>query len=122
MYPPSTHLNKGVALAALFLMELKGQVCLIRRITVSYLLKANKCRYGDKKLGKTVTFSVGTKYEDSKQTETFTFEKLGIDEDMDETKLKKVIDDIFQAWVWDKLNISYSIVIYGEDALGIGDF
>ncbi|PLR68870.1 hypothetical protein CYJ36_06925 [Bacillus sp. UMB0893] len=73
-------------------------------------------------MGKTVTFSVGTKYEDSKQTETFTFEKLGIDEDMDETKLKKVIDDIFQAWVWDKLNISYSIVIDGEDALGIGDF
>lgn len=73
-------------------------------------------------MGKTVTFSVGTKYEDSKQTETFTFEKLGIDEDMDETKIKKVIDDIFQAWVWDKLNISYSIVIDGEEALGIGDF
>lgn len=55
---------------------------------------------------KTVTFSVGTKYEGSSETETFTFEKLGIDEDMNDTEVKKGIDEIFQAWVWDKLNIS----------------
>lgn len=30
---------------------------------------------------------------------------------MDDKALKKVIDEIFQAWVWDKLNISHSIVI-----------
>lgn len=52
---------------------------------------------------KTVTFSVGTKYEGSSETETFTFEKLGIDEDMDDAEVKK---EIFQAWVWDNLNIS----------------
>lgn len=38
---------------------------------------------------KTVTFSVGTKYGGSSETETFTFEKLGIDEDMDDTEVKK---------------------------------
>lgn len=63
-------------------------------------------------MGKTVTFSFSsTEYEGTEATETFTFEKLGIDKDMDEKALKKVIDEIFQAWVWDKLNISYSIVI-----------
>lgn len=63
-------------------------------------------------MGKTVTFSFSsTKYEGTEAKETFTFEELGIDEDMDDKELKKVIDEIFQAWVWDKLNISFSIVI-----------
>ncbi|UNT55173.1 MULTISPECIES: hypothetical protein [Lysinibacillus] len=62
-------------------------------------------------MGKTVTFSFSTKYEDSRVEEIFTFEKLGIDEYMDEKAVKKVIDELFQAWVWNKLNISYSIVI-----------
>jgi hypothetical protein len=62
-------------------------------------------------MGKTVTFSFNTKYEGSSEKETFTFEKLGIDEDMDDKAVKKVIDEFFQAWVWNKLNISYSIVI-----------
>ncbi|MGP7818765.1 hypothetical protein [Niallia sp. 01092] len=72
-------------------------------------------------MGKTVTFSVGTKYKDSMETETFTFEKLGIDEAMDDTKVKKVIDEIFQAWVWDKLNVSYSIVIVEKNAQSTDD-
>lgn len=63
-------------------------------------------------MDKTVTFSFNsTKHEGTEATETFTFEKLGIDEDMDDKVLKIVINEIFQAWVWDKLNISYSIVI-----------
>ena len=64
-------------------------------------------------MAKTVTFSFNsTKFEGTEATETFTFEQLGIDEDnMDDKALKKVIDEIFQVWVWDKLNISYSIVI-----------
>ena len=64
-------------------------------------------------MGKTVTFSFSsTKYEGIEATETFTFEKLGIDEDnINDKALKKALDDIFQAWVWDKLNISYSIVV-----------
>lgn len=63
-------------------------------------------------MDKTVTFSFSsTIYEGTKATETFTFEKLGINEDMDDAALKMKIDEVFQAWVWDKLNISYSIVI-----------
>ena len=64
-------------------------------------------------MAKTVTFSFSsTKFEGTEATETFTFEQLGIGEDhMDNEALKKVIDEIFQAWVWDKLNISYSIVV-----------
>lgn len=66
-------------------------------------------------MGKTVTFSFNSaKYEGTKATETFSFEKLGIDEDIDDKALKNVIDEIFQAWVWNKLNIAYSIVINGD--------
>ncbi|HWO76556.1 MAG TPA: hypothetical protein VNM69_11775 [Bacillus sp. (in: firmicutes)] len=63
-------------------------------------------------MDKTVTFSFSsTKYEGTEAIETFTFKELGIGEDLDDEALKKEIDRIFQAWVWDKLNISYSIVI-----------
>lgn len=63
-------------------------------------------------MSKTVTFAFSsTEHEDIEAKETFTFEKLGIEEDMDDKALKRVIDDIFRAWVWDKLNISHSIVI-----------
>ncbi|WHY75311.1 hypothetical protein QNH20_14265 [Neobacillus sp. WH10] len=62
-------------------------------------------------MGKKVTFSFRTKYEGLSEKETFTFEKLGLDEEMDEKAVKERIDEVFQSWVWDKLNISYSIVI-----------
>lgn len=63
-------------------------------------------------MGKTVTFSFrSTNYEGIEATETFPFEKLGIHEGMDEKARKKLIDEIFQAWVWDKINISYGIII-----------
>ena len=64
-------------------------------------------------MAKTVTFSFSsTKFEGTEATETFTFEQLGIvEEHMDNQAFKKVIDDIFHAWVKDKLNISYSIVL-----------
>lgn len=64
-------------------------------------------------MGKSVTFSFSsTKYEGTEATETFTFKELGIDEDLDDEEALKIeIDRIFQAWVWDRLNISYSIVI-----------
>ncbi|MCZ8542238.1 hypothetical protein [Psychrobacillus psychrodurans] len=65
-------------------------------------------------MGKTVTFSFSTKDKDSRVVERFTFEKLGIDEGMDDKAEKKVIDELFQRWVWHKLNISYSIVIEEE--------
>ncbi|PMC33879.1 hypothetical protein CJ195_26020 [Bacillus sp. UMB0899] len=63
-------------------------------------------------MGKTVTFSFSsTKYEGTEATETFTFKELGIVEDLNDEALKIEIERIFQAWVWDKLNISYSVVI-----------
>ena len=63
-------------------------------------------------LDKTVTFSFSsTKYEGTEARETFTFKEIGINEDLDDEALKVEINRIFQAWVWDKLNISYSIVI-----------
>jgi hypothetical protein len=63
-------------------------------------------------MDKTVTFSFSsTKYEGTEATETFTFKELGIDDDLDDKALNIEIDRIFQAWVWDKLNISFSIVI-----------
>lgn len=63
-------------------------------------------------LDKTVTFSFSsTKYEGTEAKETFNFNELGIDENLDDEALKKEIDRIFQSWVWDKLNISFSIVI-----------
>lgn len=63
-------------------------------------------------MGKKVTFSLSsTKYEGIEATETFTFKELGIVEDLNDEALKIEIEGIFQAWVWDKLNISYSVVI-----------
>ncbi|MEH7178292.1 hypothetical protein [Neobacillus vireti] len=63
-------------------------------------------------MDRTVTFSFSsTKYEGTEATETFAFKELGIDENLDDEALKIEIDRVFQAWVWDKLNISYSIVI-----------
>ncbi|ASV70202.1 MULTISPECIES: hypothetical protein [Cytobacillus] len=63
-------------------------------------------------MDKTVTFSFSsTIYEGIEATETFNFKELGIDENLDNEALKIEIERIFQAWVWDKLNISFSIVI-----------
>ena len=61
---------------------------------------------------KKVTFSFNQSIsEDTKATETFTFEELEINKNVDEKTLKKELEKKFQAWVWNKLNISYSIVI-----------
>lgn len=73
-------------------------------------------------MGKTVTFSFrSTKYKGTEATETFTFKNIGINEDMDDKALKIEIDRIFHAWVWDKLNISYSIAIKEVNAHGSDD-
>lgn len=72
--------------------------------------------------GKNVTFSFSSKkYEGAEAKETFSFEKLGIDEDIDDKALKIVLDKIFESWVWDKLNISYSIVTNEENTYGTND-
>ncbi|MGD7045689.1 hypothetical protein [Jeotgalibacillus proteolyticus] len=67
---------------------------------------------------KRVTFSFNSSsYEGTEATETFTLEELGIDADVDDNTLKLKIDKVFQAWVWDKLNISFSVVINEEKCL-----
>lgn len=67
-------------------------------------------------MGKTVSFSFSsTEYEGTEATETFTFEKLGIDEIMDEKALERELERVFQAW--HKLNISCSIVMDRSDAV-----
>ncbi|MDV6377882.1 hypothetical protein ORD22_06350 [Sporosarcina sp. GW1-11] len=61
---------------------------------------------------KTITFSFASaEYEGTEATETFTFEKLGLDEHMDEKDLEIEMNRIYHAWVWSKLNISSSIII-----------
>lgn len=61
---------------------------------------------------KTVTFSFNQSIsENTEVTETFTFEELEIDRNVDEQSLEKELEEKFQAWVWNKLNLSYSIVI-----------
>ena len=67
---------------------------------------------------KTVTFTFSSAaYEGTEATETFTFEELGIEENMDEKALGREMERIFQAWVWHKLNISSSVYIRdGEKA------
>ncbi|WP_419394140.1 hypothetical protein [Cytobacillus praedii] len=73
-------------------------------------------------MSKTITFSFrSSKYEGTEAKETFTFENLGIDEEMDNNLLKVEIDKLFQEWVSDKLNISYSIVIDEENAYSSDD-
>ena len=69
-------------------------------------------------LVKTITFSFASnEFEGTEATETFTFDKLDIDENMDEKELKIELDRIYQAWVWHKLNISSSIVIEEQSTL-----
>ncbi|KIL52917.1 hypothetical protein [Jeotgalibacillus campisalis] len=66
-------------------------------------------------MGKRVTFNFNSSsYEGTEATEAFTLEELGIDANIDDKALKMKIDKVFQAWVWDKLNISFSVVIDEE--------
>lgn len=65
---------------------------------------------------KTITFSfTSADFKGTEATETFTFEELDLDENMDEKKLGTEIDRIYQAWVWRRLNISSYIVIEEPD-------
>ncbi|MCG7337520.1 hypothetical protein MHZ95_19865 [Sporosarcina sp. ACRSM] len=75
-------------------------------------------------MGKTVTFSFSSSnYDGTEATESFSLEQLGIDEDMNDDKaLEIAMEKFFEAWVWDKLNISCSIVIEEENACSTVDF
>ncbi|AGX06750.1 MULTISPECIES: hypothetical protein [Bacillus] len=66
-------------------------------------------------MAKNVTFSFDTKYINSRTCETFTFEELGVAENLNEEAERKILEDILQAWIWDKLNISYSIVLNKDE-------
>ena len=61
---------------------------------------------------KTITFSFNSnKYEEISEEETFTFDELNIDKNLSEETLEKYLERLHQIWVWNKLNISYSIVL-----------
>ncbi|EGQ22728.1 hypothetical protein HMPREF9372_2768 [Sporosarcina newyorkensis 2681] len=65
---------------------------------------------------KTVTFSFkSSEYDGTEATETFTFEELEIDKKIDGELLERELEQIFQAWVWHKLNISCSIIMDKSD-------
>jgi hypothetical protein len=67
-------------------------------------------------VGRIVTFSFSsTNYEGTEATETFTLEELNLDDEMEEGVLMERINKTFEAWVWEKLNISSSIVIGDDD-------
>lgn len=67
-------------------------------------------------LVKTITFSFkSTEFEGVEASETFTFEKLGMDESMDEKEVEIELERMYQAWIWNKLNISGSIVTEKPD-------
>ena len=61
-------------------------------------------------VSKLITFTFNTKYTDQIQ-ETFSFEQLGINEQLPSDEIKKQIDHLFKNWVCDRLNLSYSIVV-----------
>lgn len=43
--------------------------------------------------------------------ETFSFEQLGMNEQLPSDEIKKQIDHLFKNWVCDRLNLSSSIVL-----------
>lgn len=43
--------------------------------------------------------------------ETFSFEQLGINEQLPSDKIKKQMDHLFKNWVCDRLNLSSNIVV-----------
>lgn len=55
-------------------------------------------------------FFESTHFEGVKASETFSFAELSLHESLKGEDLQKELNQIFEAWVWDKLNISYSIV------------
>ena len=67
-------------------------------------------------MGKTVTFSFNSdKYGGFSETETFTFEEIGLDGSMDEKALQKEFERLIETWIWHKLNISWSVVAEVSD-------
>lgn len=61
---------------------------------------------------KTVTFAFNSStFKGTEAKETFTIEELRIDNQLDKRALEEEMERIFRAWIWEKLNISYSIVM-----------
>lgn len=68
------------------------------------------------KLAKTIVLSfTSSTFEGTEAREIFTFEELGIDENLNKKELGIELDRLHQAWIWDKLNVSGSIVIDESD-------
>ncbi|RIW28953.1 hypothetical protein D3H55_20525 [Bacillus salacetis] len=63
-------------------------------------------------MGRTVTFAFQSmNFDGTEASETFTLEELGIDGELADGELKKNIDQVFHAWLCDKLNITFSVVM-----------
>lgn len=68
------------------------------------------------KLAKTIVLSfTSSTFEGTEAREIFTFEELGIDENLNKKELGIELDRLHQAWIWDTLNVSGSIVIDESD-------
>lgn len=59
----------------------------------------------------TAAISLELEKETTQIQETFSFEQLGINEQLPSDEIKKQIDHLFKNWVCDRLNVSSSIVL-----------
>jgi len=62
-------------------------------------------------LNMTAAITLELEKETTQIQETFSFEQLGINEQLPSDEIKKQIDHLFKNWVCDRLNLSYSIVV-----------
>lgn len=54
-----------------------------------------------------VTFYMNMGGTHTELEETFTFEQLGVSEDLSGSDLEKEVKKAFESWVWDNLHTSY---------------
>ncbi|WBF58533.1 hypothetical protein HXV90_04755 [Lysinibacillus sp. JK80] len=59
----------------------------------------------------TAAISLELEKETTQIQETFSFEQLGINEQLPSDEIKKQMDHLFKNWVCDRLNLSSSIVL-----------
>ncbi|MEY2355871.1 hypothetical protein [Lysinibacillus capsici] len=59
----------------------------------------------------TAAISLELEKETTQIQETFSFEQLGMNEQLPSDEIKKQMDHLFKNWVCDRLNLSSSIVL-----------
>lgn len=58
---------------------------------------------------KTITFTVATNKVGSKVSDTFTFEQLGIDENLTGDELENELNELWQDWIWNNIDGGYGV-------------